>query len=295
MQQEEIRWYLASVKQLTGIWMGADALDNSARLYNRSTAQKQSNNVADWRQHVISSTADGYLTTSNEGDDNSNNPTIVWAEEGSSTGVLSNSTVHGGSGMKGQWTIRCVRNLGLEEEDKTSLKVTPQDYVVVDNTDPSNPVFDLTRMNKKCIRYLGQEGINLVYADENSPENRLYWKFQATSVGCSAPSSTDFRTMQANINTALGNKTYDGCPAGYRLPNQRELALMHLYCANSFWGSGLCFSRTYFSFGNNGPTDIRKENDKTGWAREGQIYMQSNSHKASYSRCVRDIEVPGMD
>lgn len=52
-------------------------------------------------QHVISSTANG--TTSN-------NPTIVWAEEGISTGAYTGGSSDDRGGPK--MTIRCVRNLG---------------------------------------------------------------------------------------------------------------------------------------------------------------------------------------
>ena len=65
----EVRWYLASIRQLVGIWMGADGVDNTARLYQRNAQQKASDDERDWRQHVVSSTTGS----------NSNNPTIVWA------------------------------------------------------------------------------------------------------------------------------------------------------------------------------------------------------------------------
>ncbi|MBR5820924.1 MAG: hypothetical protein IKY68_06685, partial [Alistipes sp.] len=38
----EVRWYLASIRQLVGIWMGADGVDNTARLYQRNAQEKAS-------------------------------------------------------------------------------------------------------------------------------------------------------------------------------------------------------------------------------------------------------------
>ena len=55
----EIRWYMGSIKQLIGVWMGADGIDNTARLYKRTAAEKASTDEKQWRQHVVSSTRYG--------------------------------------------------------------------------------------------------------------------------------------------------------------------------------------------------------------------------------------------
>lgn len=285
IEKGEVRWYLASVKQLVGIWMGADGVDNTARLYQRTAVQKASNDEADWRQHVISSTASG----------NSNNPTIVWAEEGSSTGALSGSYEWG---RQTAWSVRCVRNLGMDDSDEASLSEVPQDYVQMEGSD-AVPLFNLSFMNEKSIRYLGQEGIDLVYSDELSAQNRLYWQFEATSLSSPTYNAISFPDMQAALNRSLGQNPY--CPTGYRLPNQRELALMHLYCAPSFWsGVDQAYARTYYSYGVNGsnpkPTETnRNDQYKTGWARDGSnIYMENSvnngNQRSTQTRCVRDVE-----
>lgn len=282
----EVRWYLASVKQLVGIWMGADGVANSARLYQRDAASIASADEADWRQHIVSSTTSG----------NSNNPTLVWAEEGSSTGDLSGSTQWG---RQTAWSVRCVRNLGMDDSDNASLEATPQDYVQLEGTD-AVPLFNLEFMNEKSIRYLGQEGMDLVYSDELSAQNRLYWQFEATSLNAPTYEAISFPDMQAELNASLGENRF--CPEGYRLPNQRELALMHLYCAPSFWtGAVQSYSRTYYSYGVNGSNPKATEtnpNDqyKTGWARDSyNIYMENSvnnpNQRSTQTRCVRDVEV----
>ena len=277
---DEIRWYMASLKQLVGLWMGADGIQNTARLYQRTAAQKASNEPKDWRQHVVSST----LTNNN-----SNNPQIVWAEEGSSTGDLKGSYDWGG-GMTA-WETRIVRNLGMD--DVTDLSVTPTDYVQVKGTD-AVPLFDLSYMNEKSIRYLGQEGIDLVYSDEHSAQNRLYWQFEATSMDCPSFGSITFPALQADLDKSLGdNSKY--CPEGYRLPNQRELGIMHLYCKSSFWsGVSQAYSRTYYSYGSNGTNRKSTEQEKTGWSRDDtNIYMENSTTNAGHCstrlRCVRDV------
>ena len=102
IDQDEVRWYLASIKQLVGIWIGSDVVSKDGRLYNRTAIQMDSDDEGVWRQHVISST---------KYSGNSNDPTIVWGEEGSSTGNMGGS--YRWSNYKvNKWSVRCVRNLG---------------------------------------------------------------------------------------------------------------------------------------------------------------------------------------
>ncbi len=228
---------------------------------------------------------------------NSNSPYIVWAEEGSSTGDLSGSTTWG---RMTEWEVRCVRNLGMDDTDDADLTATATDYVQVKGTD-AIPLFDLSYLNEKSIRYLGQEGVDLIYSDELSAQNRLYWQFEAISVGCPTFSATSFPAMQTALDRSLGNNPY--CPPGYRLPNQREITLMHFYCAPSFWESNKQFyTRTYYSYGVNGsnpkPTEVDpsvNNQQKTGWARDQwNVYMENSilngEHRSTTSRCVRDVE-----
>ena len=284
----EVRWYMASIKQLIGVWMGADGIDNTARLYKRTASEKDSNDETVWRQHIVSST--GYAG-------NSNTPYIVWAEEGSSIGDLKGSTDWG---RMTRWEVRCVRNLGMDDTDEAVLTDTATDYVQVKGTD-AVPLFDLNYLNEKSIRYLGQEGVDLVYSDELSAQNRLYWQFEATSLNCPSYSAITFRDMQANIDRSLGDNPY--CPDGYRLPNQREMTLMHFYCASSFWTNCYqAYTRTYYSYGMNGsnpkPTEVDpsvSNQQKTGWSRDSRnIYMENSlresGQRSTMARCVRDVE-----
>lgn len=284
----EVRWYMASIKQLIGVWMGADGIDNTARLYKRTASEKDSNDETVWRQHVVSSTC--YAG-------NSNTPYIVWAEEGSSIGDLKGSTDWG---RMTRWEVRCVRNLGMDDTDEAVLTDTATDYVQVKGTD-AVPLFDLNYLNEKSIRYLGQEGVDLVYSDELSAQNRLYWQFEATSLNCPSYSAITFPDMQANIDRSLGDNPY--CPEGYRLPNQREMTLMHFYCASSFWTNCYqAYTRTYYSYGMNGsspkPTEVDpsvSNQQKTGWSRDSRnIYMENSlresGHRSTMARCVRDVE-----
>ena len=282
----EVRWYMASIKQLIGIWMGADGIDNTSRLYTRSASENGSDDEKLWRQHIASSTRYG---------SNSNTPYVVWAEEGSSIGDLKGSTDWG---RVTEWEVRCVRNLGMDDTDDADVEATATDYVQVKGSD-AVPLFDLNYLNEKSIRYLGQEGVDLVYSDELSAQNRLYWQFEATSLDCPSFAAISYPDMQSNIDRSLGNNPY--CPPGYRLPNQREMTLMHFYCASSFWnGVSQAYTRTYYSRGMNGsnpkPTETNPyDQQKTGWARDANnIYMENSirnaGHRSTMARCVRDVE-----
>ena len=197
----------------------------------------------------------------------------------------------------------------MDDSDAAPLTAVPQDYVQVnkagDGGNDASPVFNLEFLNEKSVRY--PSSIDLVYSDELSVQNRLYWKFEATSVDSPTYGAITFADMQAELDRSLGTNRF--CPAGYRLPNQRELALMHLYCASSFWdGAGQSYSRTYYSYGGagsnpkpteseeNNPYDGDEEQFKVGWARDGSnIYMENSTNNANQrstqTRCVKDMLV----
>jgi hypothetical protein len=187
----------------------------------------------------------------------------------------------------------------MDDTDNANINDTATDYITVKGTD-AVPLFDLNYLNEKSIRYLGQDGVDLVYSDELSAQNRLYWQFEATSQNCPSFNSINFPDMQANIDRSLGDNPY--CPDGYRLPNQREMTLMHFYCASSFWsGCSQAYTRTYYSYGMNGsnpkPTEVDpnvSNQQKTGWSRDANnIYMENSiresGHRSTMARCVRDV------
>ena len=118
VDMNEIRWYLASVDQLTDIFIAEAAVPN-AKLYSKNAT---SESVP--LEHVISSTYNTVSTTMS--------PWIIWAEEGASRGNL------GHEGENGPYTYRCLRNLGLslsyidsqvDDYVKSSSKNASGDYV----------------------------------------------------------------------------------------------------------------------------------------------------------------------
>lgn len=298
---DEIRWYLASIQQLAGIYMGSNGIQPTARLYTRSAAQQNSTDPNQWREHVISSTQDGT---------NSNNPQLIWAEEGCSTGSITNSMRSAGSGWDGQtgYSIRCVRNVNMDDEEGYAPTAAPQDYVDVytmkdgvktsvkasDNTFNSgtNIYFDLQYLNSRSFRLpvgvsdSAYEPTELVMANEKHSLNNLYEAFVATNSQPSSPfSGAKFLPTNQNVTNNTKNPY---CPDGYRLANQRELTLMAIY-AKGFMPNSVVMSRTAYSLGNTAVGGSGKDNDKYGYNYDNGIITVNNGTSGTSSRCVKDV------
>ena len=275
----EVRWYLASIRQLIGLYVGDGLLNQNSRLYYRTSSQRASDDVNVWRQHVISSTK--YKDESQ--------PTLIWAEEGIATGSLSasfNETKLSG------YSIRCVRNLGLDlpndpsSDDLNSL-YDPLVTVTGTNTESDPYVVACTNLNQNSLRYYTSR--ELEYASNESEQNRLYMKFEVSSQTISHTSQT-FQAVNSDVTEKGSSYEAGYCPQGYRLPNQLELAMMRFYCNGVSHGS---VSRTYWSmgvvpgtYGNSG----KDGRNKYGFVDNENITLDVN-YNSTTQRCVRDIRV----
>lgn len=276
IDRDEIRWYLASVQQLVGLFVGNGVVEHSSRLYYRTAAQQASTDINDWCQLVISSTSGG------------SSPIVIWGHEGISTSTYAQS--NGWS----EWTpyknygIRCVRNLGLEPD--ADIKEKPDDYVSITSNADGSFTFECTHLNEAALR--DYTSVDLPYADQFSATNRLYKRFEVYP-DYTSYTSVNFDTFQDNIDQN-GSAVSGYCPEGYRVPNQMELAMMNYYID---LGSSDMFSRTYYSFG---PKGLDKKNSKgeslgKGFRRlsNGNITTDVSGSLPSQqkARCVRDIRV----
>ena len=301
VQLDEIRWYLASVDQLTDIFIAEAAVPN-AKLYSQNAT---SANVP--LEHVISST---YHTGSA--------PWIIWAEEGASRGVYGDS----GDKTSDPHTYRCLRNLGLSLK---TIDSEVDDYVI--SKDESGNIItkdrvvnvgrgtvtyterfiDLSRLEPNTLRAALTGGI-LPQNKERDDNNRPYRKFAVlVSVEDDRWNSSYTNTSGLYPNggtTPWRSVWYDEengnpCPEGYRAPNLRELMLMYTtypdLFENAFGGTySYYLCKTGFSFdGWPGYTD----------GRPGFVYIYES--KAKYGnlkligdddgtasgkvRCVRDV------
>ena len=199
VDENEVRWYLASINQLTDIYIGEYALDYEARLYPYNPLEGSyppggSDNDVYW--HYASSTYD-----SDQG-----GPFVVWAEEGPSKGSYFDSSKEDFNGPL--YAYRCVRNLGIPLND---IEVDFQDFVQV-----SGQTIDLSWLDPKALRSYYSPGANTyVEHNEKSEHNLPRIRFEVTEgyVG----NGSSWESYQGIGNPWMSR--------GYRLPNLRELLI----------------------------------------------------------------------
>jgi hypothetical protein len=283
IDREELRWYMASVQQLIGLFVGKNVLNLSTQLYNKSPEDRAKSDYQYWQQHVVSSTK--YPNNSEGRAPTSNNPTIVWAEEGISTG----DHLPSWNKVQNYSSVRCCRNLGYfggVSDESYSLDETPQNYVVATTSDDSKSIiYDASNLNSKALRYYTSK--ELPFHNERAIENQLYKQFemQKDSKSCDA---TYFKDFNEDVDEAIAEGT-SLCPEGYRLPNQAEAAVAY-YFGNQ---TDDTFTRTFYSFGPLGDINkgegITKDNEdkKQGFSVKGNINVSYQT--VSKYRCVRDI------
>lgn len=283
IDRSEVRWYLASINQLVGMVVGKGLLSSKAQLYNRSPEAQKSDDDQIWNQHVMSSTS----YTEGRG---SNNPTMIWAEEGLST----SATLETWQPIK-KGTVRCVRNLGYidgNSDEAYSIDKMPEDYIQVEKQSNGNYIFTATHLNSQALRYYTSR--ELTYSDELSVENNLYKKFEVYSKNSAVtyPSGTskkfsDFnRLVTENVAAGNGNPF---CPEGYRTPSQVEICIMRYYMGNDKPSS--TGSRTKWSFGREGSKRKEMKDIKVGFMQNGRFNITVNNEDVTSVRCVRDIRV----
>lgn len=272
IDRDEIRWYLASVRQLIGMYVGDGVLESSVRIYNRSTADRNSNDPARWRQHVISSTK--YPSGSE--------PTVIWGEEGISTGNISGSLQWGNIT---NFTVRCVRNLGMANDAPINEK--PDDYIQYSKNADGSYTFECTHINESALRYYSSRELD--YEDERATANCLYKKFETAPADQSWTSGAVlFKTLNDEVSK-YGSSVYAGyCPDGYRLPSQTELAVMRYYMNLT----GKYPSRTFWSFGVEALDGSGKDGgNKYGFCISDKNISLDAAATFSTARCVRDVRV----
>ena len=300
IDRDELRWYTASVQQLIGLFIGKNLLNHSTQLYNKTPEQMKSGTETDWQQHVISST---YGSSKD-----SNDPLIIWAEEGISIGDDIETWNH----LQNNGSVRCVRNLGYlgdVSDESYSLDKIYDDLIITTST--SDGVrYDASNLNSKALRYYTSK--ELPMHSETAIENQLYKCFEMSGTSITITNTepwkdywenkqtdsgyTGYGIFFKNFNTVVDNYSAEGmllCPEGWRIPNQLELAVSYYYGGQS----GDTFSRTFYSFGPLGSFDKTSSsvtldsNIKYGFKLKGSTINVSNNEAITSYRCVRDIRV----
>ena len=304
IDQDELRWYTASVNQLVGLWIGNEALSLTARLYQPIDETKTGSSEADqvlWRSETVSSTCIN---------GNINNPRIIRAEEGATKSSYTTFWGTFNATVRDKVTsVRCVRNVGTYQDKGETKEITyaPFDKMVDQyydfekgqdqngkawpNSDGSYTI-RFSRLNSKAIREYTAE--DLPYHDEYSMNNRVYLRLTAQNKD-ERGSNTNYgkqRTMNANITVHN-----DYCPPGYRVPNMTELLMMVSLLPTDYWMTNAYYPcRTYYSRGYLGSRKTTGETGKIGWTfdeKDFRVHMQNDGDSNTDIRCVRDDNMIG--
>ncbi len=286
---EEVRWYLASTEQLMALYLGDLGLNNIAKLYYTEDDDNVEKGVSGdmyypWRIHVVSST---------RSPENLSKPEMIWAEEGCSTSAYGSDW-----GKSGLLSIRCVRNLGHDQDvpgdlpyDIENPNSYPQSPVLMKASDNNHDANTIYRFNMESLNSASRRirvSTELITLDENSEMARVYKGFETGPLGregSSFGSVTDFPAMKNDLIDG-----YSQCPEGYRMPNIREATIMYNYIpsTSAFWGERLYFVNNYYSFGSPTVGGNGYDGDTYTWSFSSNRIMLSGS--GMFIRCVRDIE-----
>lgn len=261
INENEIKWYLASVDQYKGMWAGEEAFDADARLFKATESEWTdlktafdsnggNNNGALKKWH--------YFTCSHAD--------TFWAEEGCATGTDGSATM-----------VRCIRTLVSNSDGLESAETY---YSYKDN------IVEL-KLNDVALR-THQSGGFQTYFERGKDSNKLYKKFKIASSNLPNKYPKE-QVISSAKGSGFINSTDDVCQkaAGYggswRVPNQRELSIMsavntslqNLYSCTSFTG----VQSGYYKGGSG---------NEYGFVLSG-TQMTVAVDKDYYVRCVMDV------
>lgn len=288
IQSNEIRWYLAAIDQLTDIYIGEYALDEKSRLYPSNPADRvDEKGKTQVRWHYISSSANG-----------TSDAWILWSEEGASRGGSA------GSSAGDMFSYRCARNLGLKLNAPDD---EPEDLIQVTSEEGGFYLIDATNLNVKARRS-NFEVVTLPAHNERHPVNNLpYAKFRVHANTYPTPQYSreySFETWEYYISFNNAQnwgyfQTNAPYPAGYRIPNQRELLIMTTRMDADAWptytvrrtsGKPNYICQTAFSLDGQGP-EYNNNRDGFLWdAQSGVFFLQNTTGDRGYVRPIQDVQ-----
>lgn len=253
IEDDELKWYLAAIDQLTGIFIGQMALNKASWLYPFNPGEQTPN--GDIRWHYTSSSYDAQ----------SDGPWVLWAEEGASIGSYkkdastpadpeNNENSDKSIGfVNNLYSYRCIRNLGIDTKNPAYLSTVPDDFVVLGENTSGVIIIDMSRLAPNARREKIDDG-TLPEHNETERANTTYEGFavheNAYGVDNGNAQKADFDIVNGDYWNPLqydatfhylyrGNwnsfQKTNPCPPGYRPPNQRELLIMASRLSDSQW------------------------------------------------------------
>lgn len=220
IDENEIKWYLASVDQYKGMWAGEEAFDTDARLFKATESEWAALEKAFGNGGGDAKLSPWHYFTCSSAN-------TFWAEEGCATGTDGSATM-----------VRCIRTLVSNSDGLESAETY---YSYKDN------IVEL-KLNDVALR-TPQSGGFQTYFERGKDSNKLYKKFKIADANLTG---TYYRNQV--ISTAKGSgfinasddvcQKADGYGGSWRVPNQRELSIMSAVNNETFKNLFSCTSFT---------------------------------------------------
>ncbi|WP_293713679.1 fimbrial protein [uncultured Parabacteroides sp.] len=207
IDDNELRWYLPSVKQYLGFVVGEDALPKEARLYN----QENGGSNSDYSYVSSSAYITGYY--------------VLLAYEGAAVGYHKE---------KNDYPYRCIRNLRNVSNDAVNFVVTSNNHYG-ENT---AYFYSFERLNSKAKRSNVSGALTFGH-NAFDEENRLPEIFYVGDWISNEDGSVN-AGLASSSNPCAEKKGTD-----WRLPNQKELAVIIYNRVDD--REGMEISKSYFS------------------------------------------------
>ena len=307
IEENEIKWYLASVGQYRALYFAQNVLPVDSRLISIDDLTAINNRYGtSWGSDTNGHDARGdyhYWTCS------AGNAATFWPEEG-----LTNNPV--GPVNPGNWVsraelVRCVRSLQSGSSGQPSYGlVEPQKYYTLEKepitytTTTGGYRPQETTVNDTIYTFI-MDGIKVNRSESNAPlsvhhelddENDFTYSFVVAVSDLSGGTktienitkATDYCLEYKNQSNIYADDEYDESDYEWRTPNQKEFALMYAEVATLKNSTNVYGMRTQFS-GSNKSDDANKWGWHTAWGFAGdggRINLNSNNANL---RCVRDV------
>lgn len=292
----EVKWYLATVDQYKGLWIGESVLPTDAKLF-----QPVESNWVKLNEKYETSSNDGlklwhFFTASTQA--------VFWPEEGASTSPW-------GADWSKASKVRCVRTLESNSDGRKDPDVFYD--APVKNADGS---YDITlRVNKGAGRDFQSGPVPCTLERGEATQNKVSRKFRVDSGNLAGTFNRAQITSSATSPDVLVKEDADVCwnnkngsaDKPWRVPNQKELLVMSVVASNNdntfnFDNiTNFLWSNTYFTglvknyklFNNESQlTEMYKSSEGIGLVMVKDSYQFTISPETSEGnvRCVMDVK-----
>lgn len=303
IDESEVRWYLASVRNIVDFFIGQSCFDDSEHLYpgvNEVIRRNDEENNPAARGYFVNTYSTDNISwhygTSTPKD---NDCDIVWAEEACATGSYYWSAATSGGGIGNDiFAYRCVRDLGAHYNQGETVTVDHlyevsdgTSQVTVEGQNYTVKTIDLSLYNPTSLRTNKETNELPVHTESGT----IVVDGQTISEN---GNSKPYNSFQYIYNTQTGTGRIYGqgqswaqvhatnpCPDGWRMPNVRELAVMAMLEPGNGWQS---YSTTRYSLQSYFTNTSNRD------ARHSFEYYSGNlsteDHANHGTRCVRDYD-----